>query len=927
VSGTTPLGNGYDGIYVNFNTVGRPSGETLIGGPDPGAGNVIAFNAYSGVDIRNSTLPNATDGSIEGNSIFSNAVNGIDISTASARDPHYPITRNSIYSNGHLGIDLGDDGITPNDSRGHIVGPNHFQNFPLITSVLVSGTATDVSGTLQSTPNSSFRIEFFSSAGPDPSGHVEGQTFLGVATVTTDASGHASFDHVVLPSPPAGQSLVTATATDGAGNTSEFSSEVQAPPSQLNADLSISVTGSPNPVDPGGILTYTITVTNNGPDAAANAAFTTAVPDFTTFQSLTAPPGWTTSTPAVGDAASVSASIASLNSGESAVFSLVVHVDDDAPGRGALTSYASVASDTNDTDASNNSATAVSAISPQPEADDLVISATADPGMVDPGGTVTFTITVTNNGPDAAVNAALSTAVPDFTQFRSLTAPDGWTASTPAVGDVGDVSASIASLGSGESAVFSFVVWVRNDAPARGTLTANASVASDTNDTDATNNSATAVKTTTPRPDQCDLAIAVSPAPQSVAQGGLLTFTVTVVNNSAVAATNVGLNFNMPDATTFEAFTTPGGWTTQAPAVGTSGIIEAWTGQVDPGASIVFTIAVRVDATASVGSTITCSASVVSESIDANQADNTAQASATVAPPLTADVTVGISADANPATVGQAVTYTIVVSNVGEGDSTGTAVHVTFPTSATNIAVVGASQTSVGLDLDVGTLAAGAVRTFRIVVVPLNTEPITVTAAATADPDVLLGGPASLTTTVVAAPVVVGSPTGSEAPPPPHTPASAPLVLSALRYGRHHQPTVLVVTFSKNMAADRASTTANYSVLVSAKRPHRAVPIRRVYFNPETREATLRVSKKVCIHRQWLLLVRDSITNPTGGTSDAAANGVAGPNFLAKMSLLTWRGPARLAPGARQVGIGSARPNALGGSSTAATSTLPATMR
>src|SRR5262249_6510546 len=157
---------------------------------------------------------------------------------------------------------------------------------------------------------------------------------------------------------------------------------------------------------------------------------------------------------------------------------------------------------------------------------------------------------------------------------------------------------------------------------------------------------------------------------------------------------------------------------------------------------------------------------------------------------------------------------------VGGGAATGTAVHVTFPTSATNIAVVGGSQTLVGLDLDVGTLAAGAVRTFQIVVVPLNTEPITVTAAATADPAVMLGSPASVTTTVVSAPVV-GSPTGGgDSPPPP-----APLVLSALRYGRHHQPTVLVVTFSKNMAADRASTPANYSVLVSAKRPHRAVPI------------------------------------------------------------------------------------------------------
>src|SRR5262249_35575980 len=148
------------------------------------------------------------------------------------------------------------------------------------------------------------------------------------------------------------------------------------------------------------------------------------------------------------------------------------------------------------------------------------------------------------------------------------------------------------------------------------------------------------------------------------------------------------LNLNTPDATTFEALTTPDGWTQQTPAVGDTGIIASWTGQVDPGASAVFTIDVRVDATAPVGSTITCAASIVSESIDANPADNTAEASATVAPPLMADVTVGVSADANPATVGQAVTYTIVVSNVGEAGATGTAVHVTLPASTTNVSVV-----------------------------------------------------------------------------------------------------------------------------------------------------------------------------------------------------------------------------------------------
>ena len=97
MSGTGPLRNGVDGIIVNYNFSGRPSGDTMIGGPDPGAGNIIAFNGIHGVDVRNSTRPNQLDGTIEANTIFSNVLDGILIATLSASDPHYRITRNSIY--------------------------------------------------------------------------------------------------------------------------------------------------------------------------------------------------------------------------------------------------------------------------------------------------------------------------------------------------------------------------------------------------------------------------------------------------------------------------------------------------------------------------------------------------------------------------------------------------------------------------------------------------------------------------------------------------------------------------------------------------------------------------------------------------------------------------------------------------------------
>lgn len=170
-----------------------PSGVT-IGGSGEGEGNRIAFSETHGVAI-NSTAQ------------------GIRISG------------NSIEANGTLGIDLygqAGAGVTLNDAGDGDEGGNGLQNFPVLQSALVDAGGSTISGSLNSLPNTEFRLEFFSSAQCDPSGHGEGAIFLGAHTVTTDASGNATFTAVVAPA--AVGSSITATATQSAtGNTSEFS--------------------------------------------------------------------------------------------------------------------------------------------------------------------------------------------------------------------------------------------------------------------------------------------------------------------------------------------------------------------------------------------------------------------------------------------------------------------------------------------------------------------------------------------------------------------------------------------------------------------------------------------------------------------------------------------------------------------------------
>ncbi len=198
IDGLSPLGNGGDGVHI----IG--TSNNTIGGATSGAGNRIAFNGANntfggGVIIVSS---GSINNSVRGNSIFANTSNGTS-------------------ANGGLGIDLGGDGPTLNDACDGDVGPNNLQNFPVL-----SFSGGILSGTLDSTANTTFVIEFFSNASPDSSGFGEGQTFLRSITVGTDAMCNASFNDVRFSTKvPAGQ-WITATATDPNGNTSEFSQAV-----------------------------------------------------------------------------------------------------------------------------------------------------------------------------------------------------------------------------------------------------------------------------------------------------------------------------------------------------------------------------------------------------------------------------------------------------------------------------------------------------------------------------------------------------------------------------------------------------------------------------------------------------------------------------------------------------------------------------
>lgn len=209
-TGFVPSAFRVPGIAVTGNTAVT---GTQIGGTASGAGNVIAFNTGYGVLLSNQI---GNGHWILGNSIFSNAPLGINL--------YSPGGENTF-------------GVTPNDNGDGDFGVNGQQNHPVITSATSSG---NVVGTLNSLSSATYRLEFFANAACDASGYGEGKTFIGIQSVTTDSSGNASFN-ATFPALPVGQSVMTATATDSGGSTSEFSQCVTA---ALPVALTIAKDGS-----------------------------------------------------------------------------------------------------------------------------------------------------------------------------------------------------------------------------------------------------------------------------------------------------------------------------------------------------------------------------------------------------------------------------------------------------------------------------------------------------------------------------------------------------------------------------------------------------------------------------------------------------------------------------------------------------------
>jgi uncharacterized repeat protein (TIGR01451 family) len=399
---------------------------------------------------------------------------------------------------------------------------------------------------------------------------------------------------------------------------------------------------------------------------------------------------------------------------------------------------------------------------------DLAIEKSAAPIPGRPGGQATYTLHVTNHGPDTAKEVLVTDPIPAGLEFLST--------NPPCTHAGGELRCELGSLADGDSRTLEFEV--RIPAAAEEGFVNTATVTSPTPDPDPSNNSSTAA---IPLQLEADLSVRKVALPQRLTAGGHVVYMVVVHNAGPSAATDVTVTDPIPAGLIPRE---------AQPSQGTCDLTHGLVcelGRLDAGGSAVILGAAQVMPSA--GGKIPNTVSVTGGQVDPNPDDNSSTATIEVdplaprplpppnvpVPPLVlgratqslADVGVAKQVNRAASRVGQTLTYTLRVVNHGPDE----AVDVRLadsPSRAVEVVSVRTSRGSCGegapVECRLGTLRRGAGARVVIrarVLRPGHLRNTATVAADSRDPN--LGNNQAAADTVVRA---------RPAPPPPRPPVT-----------------------------------------------------------------------------------------------------------------------------------------------------------
>ena len=556
-------------------------------------------------------------------------------------------------------------------------------------------------------------------------------SFADVSAQSTQGSCDATVSCSLGALAAGGTATITITATVRArdttlANTARVSSSTPDPDDSNNtdsttvivpatADLSIAKTGSPNP-DQGTTTSYTLTVSNDGPDTAHGVAINDVLPSQFTATGASGA-GFSCVLPSGPGGTVTCTSDAFAPTGGSPVqITITGTVAAGTAGQSQADSV-TISSNSDDPDLSNNTAAFDQVIGP---AADLSITKTA---LVSAGGpevtnrlsvgdTFVYSLDVTNNGPGPASSVQATDTLPTGITLVSATPGQG---NCSATGQT--VVCGLNTISAGQSVLITLVVTV-GPAGANSVIENTASVSSPTPDPNPSG--PTPASSTVGVGAVANLALSKSVSPQAAAVGDTLTYRLTATNDipsvegsnppSGLGTTGGVITDTLPPGLQFVS-------SSSCTAAGAT--VTCQLGPIAKGDVITASYTARVTAAAA-GTSVTNQATISSEAAggfgalqDLDPLDNTDSATLRVNPE--ADLSLSKTAStSNPGVDGE-VDYTLTAHNAGPNDATGVVIEDPLPAGLSFIAAsVGCDNIEGTVTCPVGTISSAGTASVTI---------------------------------------------------------------------------------------------------------------------------------------------------------------------------------------------------------------------
>jgi len=430
-----------------------------------------------------------------------------------------------------------------------------------------------------------------------------------------------------------------------------------------SADLSISINDSLGTYTPGGTATYTVIVHNSGPFAVTGATVAVYKPVQITTWTVTCVPsagGVCTAGP-ITPAGNISDSV-NIPIGGNLTYTIVSAISASAVGNLVTSATITNPGPTPDPNMANNSASDTDA----PPSADLSITINDGISLWTPGGTTTYTVVVTNNGPLNVTGATFNDNKPaQITSWTWSCTADAGASCGAGAGPIATGITDTVSIPSGKHVTYTIVASLGTTIPGNLVNTVTITAPVGTPDPSLGNNTAT----DTDAGPSADLSVTKTDGVSFYAPGGTLTYTIRVANNGPQTVIGATFADNIPAQITTWSWTCVPDFSstcTAGPVVPAGNYSD--TVNLASGQGVTYTVVANVNVAATGNLVNTASVTAPGAIPDPVPANNTA--TDTDAAP-TADLSVSMTDGVTIYPPGATVTYTIVVSNNGPADVVG----------------------------------------------------------------------------------------------------------------------------------------------------------------------------------------------------------------------------------------------------------------